>query len=166
VSHPLECNFEAEVLSAVLESRWPEAVTAELREHASKCLVCSDVVAVAGAINETGREVHANISVPDSGRVWWLAQMRARREVAESATRPITFVQLIAFAAVIGLLGACIGATSTWFQSALVSLKSAVASVDYQAALGMLASHAALAIGMGALLLLVPAAVYLAIGRD
>jgi hypothetical protein len=108
--------------------------------------------------------------VPDSGRVWWLAQLRARREAAEAAGRPITAVQVIALACAVGLLGACFGATSMWFQSALRWIASGVATLDFRTLLPLgatlLAEHGALILAMAAVLFLVPAAVYLAIGRD
>ena len=40
---------------------------------------------------------------------------------------------MIAFACAVGLLGACFGATSTWFQSALKRIASSAASFDVAA---------------------------------
>jgi hypothetical protein len=166
----VDCEFEAEVLAAVLQSRWPERVDANLRSHADACPICSDVAAVAGAVDDAREELRASVTVPDSGRVWWLAQLRARREAAEVAGRPITAAQAIAFACTVGLLGACFGATSLWFQSALRWIRSSLAGVDLKAlllsAIGLLAEHGALAFAMAVVLLLVPTTVYLALGRD
>jgi hypothetical protein len=93
--------------------------------------------------------------------------MRARREAAKAAGRPITAVQVIALACAMGLLGACYGATSTWFQSALGRMVSSVAGLDVRAWLpavtALVAGHAALVLGMAAVILLVPAAVWLAV---
>ena len=113
---PIECEFEAEALAAALQSRWPDRVDAPFREHVQQCVICSDVVAIAGAVDQDREEMRADAMVPDSGRVWWLAQMRARREAAEAAARPITAAQVVALACAVGLIGACFGATSTWFQ--------------------------------------------------
>jgi hypothetical protein len=154
-----ECEFEAEVLAAAIQSRWPNRVDPSLREHASKCQVCSDVALVAAAI-DTAREQTRDIPIlPDAGRVWWLAQMRARREAAATAARPIAASQLIAGACAVGLLGACFGATSAWFQEGLRRL----ATID---APGLLAQHGALAATIGAVLFLVPAAAWLALRKD
>jgi hypothetical protein len=163
---PVECEFEAEVLAATIQGRWPERVDARLRTHAETCEICSDVAAVAGAIDRTRDEMREGIVVPDSGRVWWLAQLRARREAAKAAGQPITAAQVIAFGCAVALLGACFGATSTWFQAALKSLVASVGSIDLKALAAMLAGHGALAAAMIAILLVVPAAVYLAVGRD
>jgi hypothetical protein len=167
---PVECEFESEVLAAVLQSRWPERVDANLRTHAERCTICSDVAAIAGAVDDAREELRASAIVPDSGRVWWLAQLRARREAAEAAGRPITAAQVIAFACAVGLLGACFGATSLWFQSALRWIRSSLAGVDVKAlllsAIGLLVEHGALALAMAVVLLLVPTAVYIALGRD
>lgn len=167
---PVECEFESEALAAALQSRWPERVEASLRAHVAACAICSDVIAVAGAIDEAREETCARAAIPDSGRVWWLAQLRARREAAKAAGRPITVAQAIAFACAAGLLGACFGAASTWFQSALGWIASSVAgvhiSVFLPSATTLLAEHSALVLAMAAVLFLVPAAVYLAMGRD
>lgn len=161
---PVECEFEAEVLAATLQSRWPERVDADLRAHVAACTICSDVVSIAGAVDDAREEMRASAVVPDSGRVWWLAQLRARREAAEAAGRPITAVQVIAFACAVGLLGACFGATSTWFQAALGWMASSVAALPSAAAL--LAGHGVLVLAVAAVLFVVPTAVYLAMGRD
>lgn len=167
---PIECEFESEVLSATLQCRWPERTDAHLRAHVAACAICSDVAAIAGAIDEAREEIRAHAVVPDSGRVWWLAQLRARREAAEAAGRPITAAQVIAFACAVGLLGACFGATSTWFQSALGWMASSMAAFDIRAflpfAISLLAEHGALVLAMAAIFFLVPTAVYLALARD
>jgi hypothetical protein len=166
---PVDCEFETEVLAAVLQSRWPERAGASLREHASTCPICSDVAAVAGAIGEADEEMRASVAVPDSGGVWWRARLRARREAAKTAGRPITAAQVIALACAAGLLGACFGATSSLFQSVLRWVASSVGAVGWKElvsfAAALLAGHAALAIGILLALLLAPAAVYL-MGRE
>jgi hypothetical protein len=167
---PVECEFEAEVLAATLQSRWPERVDADLCAHVAMCAICSDVVAIGGAFDDARERMRASATVPDSGRVWWLAQLRARREAAEAAGRPITAAQVIAFACAVGLLGACFGATSTWFQSALRWIASSVDAFDIKALLptaaALLAGHGVLVMAVAAVLFVVPTAVYLAMGRD
>ena len=167
---PLECDFEAEVLALVVQSGWPDRADAALREHAAACAICSDVAAVAGAIDRAREEMRETVAVPDSGSVWWRAQLRARREAARNAGRPITAVQVIALACAMGLLGACFGATSAWFQSALAGVRSSLASMKIQALLpsatALIAGHGVLILAMAALLLLLPAAVYLAMLRE
>jgi hypothetical protein len=167
---PVECEFESQVLAATLQSRWPERVDADLRAHVAACPICSDVVAIAGAMDDAREEMRACAAVPDSGRVWWLAQLRARREAAAAAGRPITAAQVIAFACAVGLLGACFGATSTWFQAALGWMASSVAAFDaegvFPSAIALLAGHGVLVIAAAAVLFVVPTAVYLAMGKD
>lgn len=160
---PIECEFESEVLAAVIQSRWPDRVDAQLRAHAASCRICSDVAAVAGFMDNSRDELRASAILPDSGRVWWLAQMRARREAARTAGRPIAATQLIAGACAVGLLGACFGATSEWFQATLRWI--GVTLADFSVT-GLLVEHGALALGMAALLFLVPAAAWLAVRRD
>jgi hypothetical protein len=167
---PIDCEWESEVLAAVLQDRWPERVDASLREHVAACAICADVLAIAGAIDNDREQLRAHAAFPDSGRVWWLAQMRARREAAQAAGRPITAAQVIAFACAMGLLGACFGATSAWFQSALRRTTSSLATIRFQTLIpfaGMfVAQHGALLLGMAAILLVVPAAVFLTMLRE
>src|SRR4029077_20290440 len=137
---------------------------ADLRAHVASCTICSDVVSIAGAVDDAREEMRASAVVPDSGRGWWLAPRRARREAAEAAGRPITAVQVIAFACAVGLLGACFGATSTGFQAALGRMASSVAALPSAAAL--VAGHGTLVLGVAAVLFVVPTAVYLAMGKD
>lgn len=161
---PIECAFEEEVLAAAMQSRWPDRVDAELRAHVASCAICRDLAEVAGAISDAKDEMRAAVSVPDSGRVWWMAQLRARREAVRAASRPITAAHVIGFACAAGLVGACFGATSAWFQSALRWIASNSSLVP--SATALVAEHGALAATMAVLLVVVPAAVYLAMGRD
>jgi hypothetical protein len=170
----IECEFEADVLAAVMQSRWPERVDAGLQAHVKACGICADVAAVAGAI-EYAREETAECAaiphtLPDSGLVWWKAQMRARREDVNAVGRPITAVQVAAFACAMALMGACIGATSSWFQGAVKWAWGQVASIDPAAivpyATTLIEGHGLLAACMLAMVFVVPVAVYLAIGKE
>jgi hypothetical protein len=152
----LECRREAEVLPAVLEGRWPGRAEEELREHAARCSVCAEAAAVAGALEADAESLRASATVPEAGRVWWRSQLRARREAAKTAGRPITAAQVLAVAGAAGLGGACFGATSQWFQGALRDF----------AVQPFMAEHWLLVLGGGAALLLLPAAVFVAILRD
>ena len=116
-------------------------------------------------------QMRARAVVPDSGVVWWRAQLRARREAADTAGRPyhprsVSRVRL----ARSGLLGACFATTSTWFQWAF--------QVDYippgrlrcrtlfDSATAMSAQHGLLVLGAAAMLFLIPTAVILTLRRD
>jgi len=168
--NPMECEFESVALAAALQSRFPERVDADLRAHVAGCTICSDVVAIANAVDGAREEMRDRVIVPDAGRVWCLTQIRARRENAEAAGRPITAAQLIAFACAVGLLGACFGATSTRFQSALGWITSSASGFHAKAvlpsAMGLFVQHGALILAMAAAFFLISTAVYLAIGRD
>jgi len=114
-------------------------------------------------------QMPAPVLIPDAGRVWWVAQLRARREAIREAGRPITAAHVIALACAAGLAGACFGATSAWFQAALrwAALRWAASGKDLvPSATAIVLQHGAIAASMAVLLFLVPAAVYLAMGRD
>ncbi len=168
--NPVECQFEPEVLAAVVQSRWPERVDDRLRAHVASCAICSDVAAVASAMDGALDEIRASADLPDASRIWWQAQLRARREAVAAAGRPITSGTNDRIRCAVGLLGACFGATSTWFQSALKRIASNAAGFDGAAFLAatstLFAEHGVLVIGLVALVFLVPTAVYVALGRD
>ena len=152
----IECEFEADVLSTPR----PDP---ELRHHIAGCRICRDAALVSSALaaesEATRPEPH---QIPDSGRIWWHAQLRARREAVKDAGRPITAAQVLIFAAAMGLLGACFGATSAWFQTALAWLRTSLGEVAWQ---HYLPSTTAL-VGIVTLLLVIPVALYLARDPD
>jgi hypothetical protein len=158
---PVGCEFESDALAAALQSRWPQRVDDDLRAHVAGCAICSDVVAIASAMDDAGEDLRTHAVVPDSGRVWWLAQIRVRREAAETAGRPISAAQVVACACAVGLLGACFGATSAWFQSALRWIASNMPS-----AAALFVQHGAFVVAAALVLFLVPTAVFLALGKD
>ena len=156
----VECEFEAETLSAVLQGRWPARAPEELRAHVAGCELCRDVTAIAGAIEEARQESRQMAAVPDAGRVWWLAQLRARRDAVEAASRPITAAQVVAFGCVVGLLGVFIGATSGWVQG----LVSQMFAGSWPASVN--AHHVLLLLAGAAALIAIPALVWAALARD
>jgi len=161
-----DCEFESEALAAALQSRWPERVDPELRAHVTGCPLCSDVVTLAAEFEEARKESRTAAAPPDSGHVWRVAQLRARREDAAAAVRPITAAQVLALGCVFGLIGACFGATSTWLQSLLPPVVSALSGPHAQVLLALVAEHGTLIAGTAALTVLVPAAVLFTALRD
>lgn len=157
-----DCEFEAEVLLGVRQGRCTE----EVRAHVAECEGCSDAAAVAAAFEDAREEALSGVRLPDAGRVWRQTQMRARREAVQAAGRPITVAQVIAFGAAMGVLGACFGATSQWFQAGLASLASIDAAGGLAWATGFLAGHGALALGMLGVVVGLPAGVLVVLGRD
>jgi predicted anti-sigma-YlaC factor YlaD len=155
----IDCEFAEEVLAAVIESRWPENADDQLRVHVPACAICRETAMVAEAIGEARDAMRSSVAIPDSGRVWRMAQIRARREAIAAASRPITFVQMIAFACATGLLGACFGATSEWFQAALKRFASNPLTT-------VIAHHVLLAGATAAVLLLLPAAAYFVVREN
>lgn len=157
-----ECEFEAEALVAARQGRYSE----ELRTHVMECEVCSTAVTVSCAFEDAREEALGGAALPDAGRVWRQAQMRARQEAVKAAGRPITAAQVVAFGVAMGLMGACFGATSQWFQAGLKRL----GAVDHAAwlvwATGMMAEHGALILGTLAVVVLLPTVVFVALGRE
>ncbi len=93
-----QCENEPAVTELLQSGRWPEACDAPLRSHVESCAVCSEVVRVARLLQEANSSLLAEVKLPDAGLVWWKAQLRARREAAELATRPIALAERFALA--------------------------------------------------------------------
>jgi len=158
-----ECSHEDDVLSAVNTGRWPERADAELRAHVDTCEICRDLIAVATAISEFDGTPAA---VPDASRIWIAAQLRARADATRLAERPITVAQAIAFAAIVGMLGAVLGASLPWVQSAIAATKGALAHLDPRQIpvpsefWTVFADHTGMVAAVGACAMLMPVVLY------
>ena len=93
-----QCEKERAVTEMVQSGRWPEACDSALRSHVENCVVCSEVVLAAQFLREEHAALWAEMKLPDAGLVWWKAQLRARREAVELATRPIALAERFAVA--------------------------------------------------------------------
>lgn len=110
----VECSRESDVLDAIASEKWPHRVAPELAAHVASCAVCSDVVAVATAI-QTAQEVSwRDAVIPSSGQVWWRAEMRVRQEAIRKASRPIAIAQAAAVLVALALTGAAGWLAWTW----------------------------------------------------
>ena len=101
----IDCDREIEVVESVTCGRWPAGADEELRSHATSCAVCSDVVRVSLALSQNRAEGLEIARVPSAGLVWWRAEMRARREAVEKATRPLRIVEVLAAVCQLAVLG-------------------------------------------------------------
>ena len=158
---PVDCEFEAEALAAAIQSRWPENVDEELRTHVEACPICSDVVTMALAFDEAREDSKDWASVPDPGRVWRSAQVRARCEAADKAMTPIRITQMIGFASAFGIAGACFGASSGWLQSMLTGAMNSFSGEHVHALVAFAAQHGFALAGAAILIVLVPTAAWL-----
>jgi hypothetical protein len=166
----VDCAHEPDVLEAVYTNRWPDRVDADLRAHVATCQICADVVTIAPLLEADADLTRAEATVPESGLVWWRAQMRAREEAARTAVRPITVAQAVGLAATVGVVGAVFGASATWFQHAVSfvgegvqSLFTSYAPQILLAITTALTEHYLLFAGGVACVLLTPLAVYVAL---
>jgi ABC-type multidrug transport system permease subunit len=73
-------------------------------------LTDAEIDAIVGeAMSVEMARASAEAQPPSSAIVWWRAQMRARREAAELAEKPITIVHALSIAAGLGLMLSVIG---------------------------------------------------------
>lgn len=90
------CSRESDTARAARTGEWPEG----LRAHVVDCPVCHDVALVAAALGRDQRRQPAEPPVASPGRVWWMAQLRARHGAVRRALRPISVMTLAAIAVV------------------------------------------------------------------
>jgi hypothetical protein len=166
----LECRRETDVMEAVAFGRWPEQC-AELVAHASSCEICADLVAVARALHADREWLCREARPPAAGMVWWRATIRARAEAARTATQPISVLQGIAGACIVGAAAGL--ATAAWqsahwverigdFALQLESRRADIASASTFAAAHGLPIVLAVAAG----LVLAPLALYITLADD
>jgi hypothetical protein len=161
-----ECAREADVLEALQTSAWPECCGGELRTHVQACSSCTDLVDVVQPLLQEHRAAMLEARVPSSGIVWWRAQMRARREAARTATRPINVLEGVAGACALGLLAGLIGFVSPAAQDAWTVVNSGITpSVPWSELLYTPVGVTAMA-GMAIAAIVAPLAIYLAVRED
>jgi len=115
------CPREQETMNAVRTGQW----TNELRAHFASCAACAETAMVAGFLEQAAGT--ADTRVPEAGFVWWKSQLRARREAAARAERPIVVAER---AAAVGTVLVAVWAAA-WFstESALVAMAAVGALV-------------------------------------
>lgn len=108
------CASESDTVRAARTGEWPE----RLRGHVADCPVCRDVALVAAALGRDRRCRPAEPPVASPGRVWWMAQLRARHTAAERALRPISVMEWTAVAATVpvaaGTLASVLPGVASW----------------------------------------------------
>lgn len=103
---PRECPREAAVLEALQAAAWPGDADHDLQAHVMSCPSCADLVAIVTPLLGDHRRAVGEASVPSAATMWWRMRLRARREAAQAAQRPIALLQGLALAAAVGLLAA------------------------------------------------------------
>ena len=93
-----ECRFEADVLRAVQEDRWTDA----LRRHLAECDDCQAAAAVAPWMHRFSRISDREHLLPDPQIVWLKAQLIQGSADVARVSRPLNVVQLVAYLVVAG----------------------------------------------------------------
>ena len=98
------CRYEQDVLAALRQGSWQES----LRAHAVACPLCAEVAFVGGLLLDEARAAEAEAPLPDPGRIWLAARVRARRLRVSRATRPIAVAQWVAAACAVAVTAVCL----------------------------------------------------------
>ena len=176
----VECVREHEVLDALAcdgpVANWNE----NLKAHATSCAICRDLVTVASALLDDQHVAVEHANPPSSGIVWWRAQMRARQEAAQTATRPITVVQGLALASGAAIfllvLSAAAPTLLSWFSGLVAGVPGLqflaglntlrLPSIELSALVPSTTMGLMLLVGALTILLLGPLAAYFALGDE
>ena len=139
------CARESDTARAASAGEWPE----DLRAHTLECPVCRDVALVAAALGRDRHRLPTEPPASDAGRIWWMAQLRARRAAAERAVRPISVMTLVASAVAAAVAAGALASALPTVASWLPDLRalSGVAGIGRYATLSgvTVAASAALA---------------------
>jgi hypothetical protein len=126
-----DCPREQDVLEAIASTRWAD----DLRAHAAECQVCGDLAIVASAFQDERDAAWIEAHPPTSGQVWWRATMRTRAEAARAAARPITALQALTAACVIGVFAALLTRSSASIEQLVVRTINELSTTPMQPAL-------------------------------
>jgi hypothetical protein len=112
----MSCRYEPDVLHAVQEDRWTDA----LRRHLLDCEDCVAAASVAPWMTRFARISDREHPLPDPQIVWLKAKLlQGSAEVARVA-RPLTIIQMVAYLVVAGGWAALLtwkwGAVATWLR--------------------------------------------------
>jgi len=165
-----ECARESEVLEAVTFGRWPEQC-GDLAAHVASCAICADVLEVAKALHDDREWLTREAHPPSAGMVWWRATIRARAEAARTATQPISVLQGVAGACIVGAaagLATVAWRSIQWFDRIGELAMQFESHRDGLASASAIAAHHGLPIliAVAAGLVLAPLAIYFTLADD
>ena len=92
------CRWEADVLRAAREDRWPD----NLRRHLAECDDCAMTASVAPWMTSFARIGDREHRLPDPSIVWLKAKLLQGSADAARASRPLTIAQLVSYLVVAG----------------------------------------------------------------
>jgi len=176
---PLSCSRESETVRAAWSGTSPAGFDEDLHQHVRSCAVCREAVQLAGVFRADREAATREARIPAPGLVWWRAQLRARREAAVVAERPVAVAHglavVAAFAAAAGVVWALLPSVRAFFAGVasglpaagdlLPSLPSATGAFSNFSAWSLLAQPGILVV-FAATLVLAPLALYLALAKD
>ena len=110
------CRFEPQIIRAAEEDRWTDA----LRDHLADCDDCSAAMAVAPWLDRFAKISDREHILPDPSVVWLKARLLQGAAEATRVSRPLDFVQMVAYIAVAGgwagLLTSRWSAVESWLR--------------------------------------------------
>ena len=159
----IACARESDVRLAARVGRFDD-----VKEHLRECALCQDTLVVALALQADEEVARTESPVPTADVVWIRAQLRARREAAKVAVRPLFVMQALGLACLVGAVVGVFGTGAWWLRSWatwLSSIAALGAGLEGSAEMTTLAVRG-VALALAVWLVIAPVAVYLAAIED
>jgi hypothetical protein len=144
-----------------------------VRTHLTECAACAELVHILAAFRADDLHLRADARVPSAGQVWWRAMMRARLEANQRAGAPVTWMQGVTAACVLGLavallmsLWPMLGEAVVWLAGTVSGLSPSGAGDLARLLLGVLERSLPLAVTAAVCLVLGPLMLFAAFSRD
>jgi len=85
------CEFEQSIAKAVRSGAWSE----ELRQHATGCESCAEVMLVAQFLQQEAQLAESEAKLPTANFLLWKTEIIQRQRASQQAARPVTWAVAI-----------------------------------------------------------------------
>lgn len=109
------CIHHEELCSAMRAGHWPEAASAELRDHVATCSRCAEEARLLTAFRAARSTAMRTLAPQSPALLWWKAQLRQRHRTMEQLQRPAAVLSAATIGASLILLIAVL--VVAWHQT-------------------------------------------------
>ena len=164
------CPHESALLGRLASGVTASGLDPDLRAHVQMCASCRETMALVQALRGDHTAALSERSLPTASHIWWRARVRSRLEAAHAAERPISLVQSISMAALLGLAASLVGAQSMVRSlRQVLDVAAEVSGADVATALSSMGEGGPLwqmLVAAVCLAVLMPVAAAIALSRD
>ena len=125
------CPQEEKIAAMLAENRWPREADPELLDHARLCSRCRETVFAVEMLQDSRASTLMSARAASPGHLWWRAQLRRRRGVAEQMTRPVVWAEGLALTGILCI----VAGFGFWQRAQLLDLFSSFVGLSILAGL-------------------------------